>query len=140
MDKTKSALEIYDLSRMSKEKEDLISEAFLICALALPAATDFKPPLSHADLAVIGFVVKMTQAQSMDDILFINKPWWEWSEVRAKLIALAPGGFVFIEGRQSRFHKWFMDHGWMHFPFMWRKYHIYKKPFYKGLSLTKGAA
>lgn len=117
----------------------MIVELFLSCALALPAATDFKPTLSHADLVVIGFAVRMTQSKTMADVLFIKKPWWDWSEVRIKLVNLPYGGFAFIQGRQFHFHKWFIDHGWMHMPFMWRDYHIYKKPMHSGMRVEEAA-
>lgn len=115
----------------------MIKEIFLICALAAPATT-WKPPLTEADLILHEFMARMTQAKTMEDVIFIHKP-WTWPEVRQKTIRLSPGGFVLIEGRQILFHNYFIDHNYMHMPFVWRKFHIYKKSL-DGLYLVKTSA
>lgn len=116
----------------------MIKEAFLLCALAVPATT-WKPPLTEADLILHEFMARMTQSRTSEEVLFIKSP-WQWERVVKELMTLAPGGFALIQGRQWRFHDYFKDHGWMHMPFMWRDFHVYKKPLYGGLFLVKGAA
>jgi hypothetical protein len=87
----------------------------------------WKPPLTHSDEAFHRFIANITPSGTMNDVLFIPKP-WEWNEVVSSLWHLRPGGFVFIEGRLFELMPWFRSHQWQRLPFMWRKFHIFRKP------------
>jgi hypothetical protein len=99
----------------------------------------WQPPLTDADLILHKFASLLTQSRNMSDVLIIKKPWWSWSDVTTQLRQLNPGGMVFIQGPKIKFHDWFMIRGWQHFPFMWRDFHIYKKPLSGNLFLVKSA-
>jgi len=100
---------------------------FLTCALSLSCAAGWNPPLTHSDKAFHRFIANLTPSETMNDVLFIPKP-WVWNEVVHDLINLSPGGFVFIEGRLFELMPWFRDHRWERLPFMWRNFHIFRKP------------
>jgi hypothetical protein len=99
----------------------------------------WNPPLTDADHIVHKFASMITQAKSMDDVIFIESPWWSWDDVAFQLRGLNPGGVVFIQGDLKRFDQWFLMRGWMKFPYMWRNYYMYKKPRTGRLFLVKSA-
>lgn len=115
----------------------MIKEIFLICALSVPA-TIWKPPLTDADKVIHEFMALMTQAQTMEDVLFIKKP-YKWNKALDKMEGLAQGGIVLIQGNMREFHYWFRSHGFMAMPFMWRDFHVYKKALNSGLFVVKDA-
>jgi hypothetical protein len=95
----------------------------------------WKPPLTEADRAFLDFMVRLTPTQGP---LLIVKKKWIWEEVRVFLDTLDAGGFVLLQGNMKTIlpyqvgvkdaDKWFKSHGWLPANFMWRDFHIYKKP------------
>lgn len=93
-------------------------------ALSPSSIFSTRRPLSAADKAIHAFIVAIARSGAESDVIFIDFP-FKWADVRMRLVALAPGGFVYIRGSER---EWFHLHGWQSMPFTWRGYYIWRKP------------
>lgn len=99
----------------------MISEIFLIGALAFPPIGFFKPPLTPADRAFFEFVSQI----SGNSLTFV-KPKSSWDSITEAVFKIPKGGFIFIE-EFGKLHDYFKERDFEYFPMMWRTYHIYRR-------------
>lgn len=94
----------------------MISELFLVCALALPPEY-FYVNITPADKAFFSMIREMA-----DEIVFLSKKNWHKG-----ILTIRPGTIVFIQEELGELLFYFKGRDYERFPFMWKEFHIYRR-------------